>query len=177
MIYTPFEDGEKPAWQILNERFAELDRLISGLSGPVGTISPFARPTAPTGWLLCDGSAVSRTTYADLFSVIGTTYGNGDGLTTFNLPDLRGRTPIGSGQGTLLTNRVLGVSLGEESHQLTVDEIPAHTHDSAGAHFFANLPAGAVNQYSAISPSGSTGGDQAHNNMQPSLVVNWSIKT
>lgn len=66
---------------------------------PVGMVAPYAGSTAPDYWLLCDGSAVSRTTYANLFAVIGSTFGAGDGSTTFNLPDLRGRTPIGVGTG------------------------------------------------------------------------------
>lgn len=61
----------------------------------VGIVAPFAGTTAPTGWLKCDGSAISRTTYADLFAAIGTTYGAGDGSTTFNLPNLTGRVPLG----------------------------------------------------------------------------------
>ena len=60
-----------------------------------GSITMYAGATAPDGWLICDGSAVSRTTYADLFSVIGTTYGSGDGSTTFNIPNLKGRVPVG----------------------------------------------------------------------------------
>ena len=62
---------------------------------PVGCINLYAGSTAPTGWLICDGSAVSRTTYANLFSVIGTTYGTGNGSTTFNLPNLKGKVPVG----------------------------------------------------------------------------------
>ena len=62
---------------------------------PVGSISLFAGATAPNGWLICDGSAVSRTDYAGLFSVIGTTYGTGDGSTTFNIPNLKGKIPVG----------------------------------------------------------------------------------
>jgi len=62
---------------------------------PPGVILPYGAATAPSGYLLCDGSAVSRTTYADLFSVIGTTYGAGDGSTTFNLPHLKGTVPVG----------------------------------------------------------------------------------
>ncbi|EHL69933.1 hypothetical protein HMPREF1032_02932, partial [Subdoligranulum sp. 4_3_54A2FAA] len=62
---------------------------------PVGCVIPFAGAAAPTGWLLCQGQAISRTTYAQLFSVIGTTYGSGDGKTTFNLPDMRGRVAVG----------------------------------------------------------------------------------
>lgn len=62
---------------------------------PVGIISMYSGTTAPTGWLICDGSAISRTTYATLFGVIGTTYGSGDGSTTFNLPNLKGKVPVG----------------------------------------------------------------------------------
>lgn len=69
----------------------------TGASVPTGSISQFGGSTAPIGWLLCDGSAVSRTTYAALFGVISTTYGSGDGSTTFNIPDLRGRVAVGLG--------------------------------------------------------------------------------
>lgn len=68
----------------------------------VGTIQMYAGSSAPTGWAICDGSAVSRTTYSALFTAIGTTYGAGDGSTTFNLPDLRARVPVGAGTGTLV---------------------------------------------------------------------------
>lgn len=66
---------------------------------PVGLIAPYAGSSAPDGWLLCDGSAVNRTTYASLFSAIGEVYGSGNASTTFNLPDMRGRTPVGRYQG------------------------------------------------------------------------------
>lgn len=84
---------------------------------------PFAGTTAPQGWMLCDGSAVSRTTYAALFAVIGTTYGEGDGETTFNIPDLTGRVVIGSSQ-----SHALGTTGGSETVTLTADQLPAHTH-------------------------------------------------
>lgn len=74
---------------------------------PVGTIAPFAGNTAPPGWLLCYGQAISRTTYAALFAVTGTTFGAGDGSTTFNLPDCRGRLPLGQdNMGGVAANRV-----------------------------------------------------------------------
>lgn len=73
---------------------------LSTQSREAGIIEMFAGATAPTGWLICDGAAVSRTDYAALFAVIGTTYGTGDGITTFNLPDMRGRFPLGVGNGT-----------------------------------------------------------------------------
>lgn len=73
-------------------------------SAPLATITPYAASTLPTGWLLCDGSAVSRTTYADLFAIVSTTWGTGDGATTFNLPDLRGAAPAGVGTSTGYTS-------------------------------------------------------------------------
>jgi microcystin-dependent protein len=88
-----------------------------------GIVIPFAGTTAPQGWMLCDGSAVSRTTYAALFAVIGTTYGEGDGETTFNIPDLSGRVVIGSSQ-----SHALGTTGGSETVTLTADQLPAHTH-------------------------------------------------
>lgn len=95
---------------------------------PKGMISPFGGSSAPTGWLLCDGAAVSRTTYSGLFAVIGTTYGAGDTTSTFNVPDLLGRVPIGTGTGTGLTARTLGAKIGSESTTLTSSHIPQHNH-------------------------------------------------
>lgn len=104
---------------------------------PTGVIFCYAGSSAPTGWLLCDGSAVSRATYATLFAIIGTAYGSGDGSTTFNLPDFQGRSPMGAGTGSGLTARTLGTQVGEESHALTTSEMPVHNHtvtDSGHSH-------------------------------------------
>lgn len=105
---------------------------------PVGTIWMYGGAgnasgsyTEPLdGWAICNGAAVSRTTYASLFAVIGTTYGAGNGSTTFNLPDLRGRVPMGSGTGSGLTARTMGTKVGVESVTLTAAQsgMPAHTH-------------------------------------------------
>ena len=100
---------------------------------PAGTMVLFGGTSAPSGWLLCDGAAYSRTTYAALFAAINTRWGVGDGSTTFNIPDLRGRAPIGEGQGSGLTNRTLGSKLGEENHALTLAENGSHTH-TGGLH-------------------------------------------
>lgn len=91
---------------------------------PAGIIMPFAGTVAPQGYLFCDGSAVSRTTYATLFGVIGTTFGAGDGSSTFNLPDLSGRVPLGVSQA-----HALGSTGGSETVTLTESELPAHVHE------------------------------------------------
>lgn len=84
---------------------------------------PFAGTVAPENYLFCDGSAVDRTTYATLFGVIGTTFGSGDGSTTFNLPDLGGRVPLG-----VSSTHLLGSTGGSETVTLTESELPAHVH-------------------------------------------------
>lgn len=93
------------------------------MSEPAGIVMPFAGSVAPQGYLLCDGSAVSRTDYADLFTAIGTVYGAGDGATTFNVPDLSGRVVLGVSQ-----SHSLGTTGGEATHVLTEQEMPAHSH-------------------------------------------------
>lgn len=102
------------------------------MSEPAGIVMSFAGATAPQGYLLCDGSAVSRTDYADLFTAIGTTYGAGDGSTTFNVPDLSGRVVIGVSQ-----SHALGTTGGEAAHVLTEQELPTHSH-TVPAHGHAN---------------------------------------
>jgi microcystin-dependent protein len=133
--------------------------LVTALLGylvPTGSVLNYAGATAPTGFLLCDGSAVSRTTYAALFGVIGSTYGAGDGSTTFNLPDTRGRTTIGAGQGTGLTNRALAASGGEESHTQAIAELPAHSHTaSQGTHTHSD--AGHLHQIFGLVQGGAGG--------------------
>ena len=142
---------------------------------PVGCVIPFAGAVAPDGWLLCQGQAVSRTTYAQLFSVIGTTYGSGDGSTTFNLPDMRGRVAVGSDAN-------LGAAAGVQSVSLTAAQNGPHNHTTLidyknlmgtqeGSNSFQvrQEPAGAVT-------TGSSGNGAAHENRQPSLYLNQIIK-
>lgn len=96
----------------------------------IGEIKAFGGSVAPNGWRICNGDVISRTDYSELFGVIGTTYGGGDGSTTFAIPDFRGRTAIGAGESiaTGHTVHALGEMSGEETHQLTASEMAAHTH-------------------------------------------------
>lgn len=160
---------------------SDLAAAIQEALHQTGDFKATAVSVAPTGWLLCDGAAVSRATYAALFTAISTTYGAGDGSTTFNLPDLRGRVPVGvDGTAARLTaSDALGQSGGAEKHTLTTAEIPAHTHGYSGANIVATVDAGSTvnlaNAFSATTTS--TGGGGAHNNMQPYQIVNWLVKT
>lgn len=114
------------------------EKVIGGTgilgSTPVGVVNPFAGATAPTGWLLCYGQEIDRTIYSELFSVIGTTYGNGDGSNTFNVPDLRGRSISGvdnmggSDAGRLDWTNSRGISGGAQYVTLSEAEMPAHSH-------------------------------------------------
>jgi microcystin-dependent protein len=146
---------------------------------------------APLGWAFCNGQLLAISQNATLFSLIGTTYG-GDGISTFGLPDLRGRAPIHQGQGAGLTLRAVGQFAGEESHLLLQSEMPRHGHalmaDSGigssdnPANATPAKNAGGIPQYSAnpVTPMnantvGLTGGGGAHNNMPPFLVMNYII--
>ena len=176
---------------------AKLDAGAVSVLMPTGSIMSFAGASAPTGYLLCDGAAISRSTYSTLFGLLATTYGSGDGSSTFNIPDLRGRVIAGQDDmGGSSANRltgltggvdgdVLGGSGGAETHTLSTAEMPAHTHggltnidpnggDGGSAHdpgidYVTSNGAGTV--------SGSTGGGGAHNNVQPTFILNYIIKT
>lgn len=151
----------------------------------IGTIIQWGSDTLPEGWLLCDGSAVSRTDYADLFSVIGTNFGSGNGSTTFNLPDLRGRVGVGKSSDTEFDT--LGETGGEKTHTLIANEMPSHTHPYTGYKSYnsgfngtTQYPASAYATDSQVvalgGTTGSTGGGQAHNILQPYIVTNYIIK-
>jgi microcystin-dependent protein len=154
----------------------------------IGQIKMVGFNFAPRGWALCEGQLVDISQNPSLFSILGTTYG-GDGRTTFGLPDLRGRVAIhnGGSTGPGLSPRPLGGKSGEERHQLTVAEVPPHTHtvsasdltpqeDDPAGNVWANSDdksgySSTVDGTMHTSAVSSAGGGQAHENMQPFLGV------
>lgn len=161
----------------------------------VGEIRLFAGNFAPRGWALCDGTVMYIQQNPALYAVLGGTYG-GDGKTTFALPNLLGMAPMGQGNGPGLTPRPIGATVGEKTETLTLDQIPNHTHvPNASKETSGGVadPANAVWGGKAVVPSNnraysananakmnplalnSTGGNQAHNNMQPFLALNFII--
>jgi microcystin-dependent protein len=172
---------------------------------PVGSLQAYAGASAPTGWLLCDGTSYSTTVYPELFNVLGYTYG-GDPPSNFLVPDLRGRVPMGAGTGTGLTARSLGATVGTETHTLTTAQMPSHTHtqnshnhtQNPHNHYIYSGPAGGphptiqqngnngalygpvqtvtATNNATTATNQNTGGGGSHPNVQPSLVTNYIIK-
>jgi microcystin-dependent protein len=150
----------------------------------LGEIRPFAFGVIPRGWLPCEGQVLPINQNQALFSLLGTTYG-GNGVNTFQLPDLRGRLPLGSSQ-----NYPPGTVGGEATHTLTVNETPAHTHMVQASSATGTLStlqgnywAGAMNYAAApdtaMAPDaiGAAGQSQPHENMQPYMAVSFCIAT
>ncbi len=167
------------------------------LDAYIGTIIGFGGTYAPMDWAVCDGSLLKISDYQALFSLIGTTYG-GDGVTTFALPNLMNRVPVGAGQGPGLSNRILGEAGGSAQVALTVNNYPAHTHSfhvsstvgelntPVGGSVLSALDPNTINFYddfseaslssldpAAVSPA--QGGGQAHDNHMPYQEITYII--
>lgn len=179
---------------------ATVGQIGESVSVPIGAVIDYWGATPPDGYLFCAGQAVSRSTYSDLFDVIGTAAGAGDGSTTFNLPDYRGR--VGAGRDDMngstasrlntLSSTTLGASGGAQTHTLTEAQIPSHTHavtDPGHAHTYSTVTSASTNsgvgeftaEPSGVTDTGgsttgitldSTGGGAAHNNVQPTIICN-----
>jgi len=169
---TPEQTAE--AYQPMFDGFC----FNQGVCRVIGEIIAYAGTSSPDPkWLLCDGSSVLRSDYPDLFTVIGTTYGAVDG-THFNLPDLRGRSQVGAGTGSGLSPRAAGDSFGEETHTLSIGELASHVHGTGNSILIATAtppPFDVLGPNLLPAVTGSTGNDDPHNNMQPSLAINYLI--
>ena len=213
LVFTYYDDGSSTQWvEVLSSAVPSTNEIM-----PVGTITQTARISAPIGWLLCEGQAVSRTEYVRLFDAIGTLYGSGDGSTTFNLPNLKGRVPVGK-DSTQTEFDALGETGGAKTHTLTEAQLPGHTHTfsgttsengshkhglwwEGGSDSDEGYPAVGFNAfrttdrrnalkadgfpmesggshthtYSGTTSTGS-GSGQAHNILQPYIILNYMIK-
>ena len=162
-------------------------------AAPTGVVQAYLGTSAPTGWLLCDGTAVSRSTYSALFTLFGTRYGSGDGSTTFNLPDLRSQFIRGAADTVTLSGSVAGSNT--HSHTGTTSSDGAHTHtfsgttDPTGAGYQKNVQSGTnsgtvtANHDHAYSGTTSSSGSHTHafststvNNIPTHIAVNWIVK-
>jgi microcystin-dependent protein len=199
-----------------SNQIAAGDHTHANLIIPPGTIMPYAGNSAPSGYFLCNGAAVSRTSYAALFSAIGINYGTGNGTTTFNIPNLQGRVPVGYKSSEVEYNSI-GKTGGEKTHILSLAEMPNHSHtvdpptvytsyDGLHAHSYTDYYMGPIrsddaddrtvssdkryeankttansgeHRHSINIPSFSSysaGSGNAHNNLQPYLIMNYIIK-
>lgn len=174
---------------------AQVSPLTPGSTNLTGMLQMTAAATAPAGWYLCQGQELSRTGEAKLFAAIGLTYGAGNGTTTFNLPNLQGRVPVGV--STSDTDFARGASGGAKTHTLTESQLPSHKHaasdgtiamvatqagtasttDNGGGSVVQGSTSGRfVHPATLTGSTGATGGNAAHNNLQPFVAVNYIIK-
>lgn len=190
--------GPEAKYQTLRAQFDALVASAGGASAtPVGLVTAVSRTADFTGWLLCDGRAISRTTYSDLFGIIGVNFGAGDGTTTFNLPDFKTRIPVATDPTFNVTTAAINfASFGEITHTLTEGESGPHAHKYliAGYKHIIRSTGGEQYGYKGGDVSAgpfsarldkltgqealtSMGGGASHNNMMPTITINYFIKS
>ncbi len=186
--YVETDPGTSDNIRELYRRVAEISSGTTGgaVAGTIpGEIRMWPAATAPSGWYICDGSTFSRTGDAGIYAVIGTTFGTGDGSTTANLPNFQRRVPVGAGgSGTATIAATIGSTGGEETHTLSIAEMPAHHHTetarlgaAGGPNFAVRLDGSADTVMdTTYNTTLDTGGGGAHNVRDPSLVINFIIK-
>jgi microcystin-dependent protein len=156
----------------LNKEYCEDNFMVPGSYGENKCeIAMCAGTSIPSGWLECNGASLLRATYPDLFAAFGTTFGSADG-SHFNLPDMRGRCPYGATSS-------LGTTGGEKTHQLSIAEMPAHTHSpvtETNLNCYVGGGATFRYMYQGTKSSSSTGGGTAHNNLHPYIAMKWIVR-
>jgi microcystin-dependent protein len=192
---SPNTSGDAAVYPVT---YAQLGSTATAFLVPTGALLMYGATSAPSGFLLCDGTAVSRTTYSTLFGIISTTYGVGDGSSTFNVPDMRAYFPLGykSGTNTMAatggsnTPSLTAASDGAHTHTLTVTSSQAGVNWSAATSVGSMTSAGALRNIAAgggetvdyYSPTAASNGAHTHtitgqDTRPPYLVVNYIIKT
>ena len=178
------------------EIFISYPNETASMSDPfIGEIKLFAGNYAPYGWAFCDGQIMQIAQNTALYTILGTTYG-GDGKTTFALPNLKGRIPLHFGQGTALTNHVLGEAFGSETVTLATNQMPAHSHSAivkaanagttnqpqnnlfgkiARSNIYNTPDATLANMAEGSVALANSGGSLPHSNMQPYLTLSFII--
>jgi microcystin-dependent protein len=158
------------SYQDASITYAKLAQSLINFICPVGMISAFGGPGPPSGWFVCDGSAVSRTTYSALFSAIGTYWGGGNGVSTFNVPNLVNRTLVGYGTGAFWGFATAG---GETSHTLSLEEMPLHNHNISDPGHSHGIPQ-VAHHHSYVNPTGGFGSQAGSSQYSPAGTVNTS---
>lgn len=171
-----YRDNKSNAWK-------ELNLAVAGDTLPIGSIAVYPLAKAPANWLILDGSEISRTEYSELFSILGTTYGEGNGTTTFNLPDFRGRTLVNMDTTDSLFDTI-GKTGGEKEHLLTKEELPqidiathyAHPSTAGGNGDGLQFASTTGTSENILVHNANYGENPVHNNLQPYIVQNYIIK-
>ncbi len=177
--HTELENQEESIENAITEIYNQQEILKSMM--PIGSTMQWFADVIPKNWLLCNGQAVNRTEYSELFSTLGTKYGTGNGSTTFNLPNLKGKVAVGLDVNDTEFN-TLGKTGGEKKHQLTINELPEHqmSFKDGGKLLVASGNTYGVPDY--VIKNGQTlysnpiGGNQSHNNLQPYIVCQYIMK-